>query len=529
MQIERIPQKLLIQPGNHWRFSFWTIMIIWFDMTLLTAIGPTLPAFCWVTVFSGLLFWAIQSKPTSLNRYLSAVSAFVLYLAVWQYYQLEFAFFNKVSFFIVLFYAYLLQDVISSNLVGLATAFYYLNYIQVKSLEQVYGTMAGLLITSVSYSVIFHLLRKITRERNNFRDLSHFDALTGVANLSYTLQIGQSILDMGHPLAMIVSDLDRFKQINDTYGHMVGNQVLIQVARLLEQVTEGYDRVVGRLGGDEFVVIIRECDAEQVLKISQLCTEQMDASRFQVDPEIDPITISFSVGTAYAPPGPRVIMDKLLTTADMEMYYNKYENHRINIYSKLELPMINEEGMQLLRVLSEKDMYTYVHSEYTAHYASALARTLGLSDKEAEALYIAGWLHDIGKLLIPNDIIRKTGNLNEEEYDLIKSHVGFGLNILAKNQFSDLIQDAILYHHERWDGQGYPNRVAGGDTPLAGRIMQLADAFSAMRVKRVYRRTLSISEAIEEIRLNAGIQFDPELVSEFIRCIRNENPKKDMD
>lgn len=169
-----------------------------------------------------------------------------------------------------------------------------------------------------------------------------------------------------------------------------------------------------------------------------------------------------------------------------------------------------------LHNLAEKDIYTYIHSRFTGQVAAALGAALELPRKTIENLYAAGWLHDLGKILIPGSILQKPFALTEDEYAIMKQHVDDGIRILSGLDLPVTVINAIKYHHERWDGEGYPHHLAGKDTPIEGRILQIADAFSAMTTKRVYRDSLSPEEAMDEVRKNRGTQFDPGLADCFI-------------
>lgn len=184
--------------------------------------------------------------------------------------------------------------------------------------------------------------------------------------------------------------------------------------------------------------------------------------------------------------------------------------------------MINiTQAMILLDTLERKDIYTFIHSQFTAKYAVELALKLNLNNNMLEDICYAGLFHDIGKVFITNDILRKNTELNKDEYSNIKNHVANGLKILDSCNFSNVVMNAIMYHHERWDGNGYPYRIPGKNTPIEGRILQIADAFSAMTVKRTYRNPLSIEDAILEIKKNSGTQFDPQLTKVFIDMLNS--------
>lgn len=502
-----------------WSHLIYFLIIFYFIFRLIELPGHKILTAVCSLLFCILLIAARYLKMEVKCRYLALLVSLTIFLAAWRYHQTTFDDYNKISFLFLPFYAYLLPDLISSTLIGCVVAGQYLSYYYQRPQEQILGTILGIMITSISFSVIFHLLRNLIIERNRYQKLSMVDSLTGLANLGHTLEIGQAIIDAGAGLAVLVTDLDLFKQINDTYGHVAGNKVLVEIARLLEQETKDLNRLVGRLGGDEFVILIKDYPPAEIVAISEKLTAAMEKKPFQVDPDIGPIQVSFSIGAAYTPPQSFQLIDKLLTVADIDMYYNKYENHRQNVYSRLEMPLLNEKGINLLRALAEKDMYTYVHSEYTSHYAAIFTMELGLPGDTVEALYVAGWLHDIGKLLISNDIIRKSGSLSPKEYPLVQCHVAYGISILKQMELSPVTLRAVEHHHERWDGTGYPLGVSGENIPLEGRILQLADTLSAMSIKRVYRKTLTFKQMINEIRYNSGSQFDPFLAEKFIRLL----------
>ena len=430
---------------------------------------------------------------------------------------------NKWSF-VLIAYVLLLEDWIVPLIVGLYPAVRLFLLIP-KAVEgkypigQIIGNINGQIAFTISVVLIYQMFSKLIVERNRYRALSITDSLTGMSNFSNTIEKAKKMLQKGN-ISILLTDMDRFKQVNDTYGHVAGNKVLIQIAKLLEMETDGLERIVGRLGGDEFIIIVKNDGSQKVLNLGKRLMDIMAEKVFIIDPEIDPISLSFSVGQANSL-SKNDDVEKLLHKADIDMYYNKYKNHRVNIFINKETPVLGKDGFELLNVLAEKDMYTYVHSGYTAQYAAALAKELGYRDEKIDAIYTAGWLHDIGKVLISNDIIRKCGSLTDGEYVFVKKHVNYGISILSQLDISSETIEYIKYHHEFWDGSGYPQGISGNNIPPEARILQIADSYSAMIIKRVYRKTFSQEEALEEIIKNSGRQFDPDYVKVFEGFIRS--------
>jgi len=210
-----------------------------------------------------------------------------------------------------------------------------------------------------------------------------------------------------------------------------------------------------------------------------------------------------------------------MKSADKEMYNNK-------IYKKSGVKSYDFEGVSpvefhdLLNTLSQKDMYTLIHSLYVAKYGAMLAESFGLRADQVKEIWLAGWLHDIGKIVIPNEILRKPAGLDDDEYHLMKKHVVYGFDLLKSFQLQDSVLRMVAEHHEKYDGTGYPYQCAGEQISIGGRILAIVDSYSAMTIKRVYRlHQLSKEEALEELVLQKGKQFDPHLVEKFVALMTN--------
>lgn len=384
--------------------------------------------------------------------------------------------------------------------------------------EPLYTRLAligGIMCATTAYSVVFHLTRSIKRERDQYRELSQTDSLTGLATLDYSMNQAEKMLRVSS-IGVFLLDVAGMKKINDTYGLLTGDRVLVQVADILRRILEPYECVIGRLGGDEFI-IFANCDKHPCSSLGAKLLDRLQQSSFIVDPEIEPINLRFALGEAYSRDCPNPSLQDLIHIADRNMQYNKFdtENRQDTEHDRFLPRLPIPEIKELLQALVEKDMYTYVHSRYTAHYAQLLALELDLPRQLVEQIYLAGWLHDIGKLLISSGILRKTTSLTAEEYASVKKHVKRGLHILQEFRLPQTVINSISYHHERWDGTGYPFGLRGEETPIEARILQIADAFSAMTIRRVYRKRMSMDQALEELNINKGIQFDPYLTEVF--------------
>lgn len=432
---------------------------------------------------------------------------------------------NKVSYFYIFLTALLLPDILSPNIAATLFALYYFHLMEQEGANQyaVQANIIGLFITSVSSSLIFNLIKKLYSERDRYKQLSNSDPLTRLYNFNYILEEGNKLLKKGKSLSVLLIDLNRFKEINDTYGHMKGNRVLKQIASLIQVNSASLNSIVGRLGGDEFVIILKDAERGEVVKLRKRLNRAMKKHLFYVDPEIDPVRLSFSIGTAYSSDRGTNSMEKIISVADLNMYYHKYEHKKTAAYTNINPPSLSSSANHLLEVLAEKDMYTFVHSEYVAYYAGLLAERLNLDARKVSDIFTAGWFHDIGKLLISNDILRKSSRVNDSEYEIIKHHVTDGIKLLEKCRFNSTILNGIKYHHEKWDGSGYPYGLKGEEIPIEGRILKLCDTYSAMIVKRVYRKTFTNLMAAEEIKRGIGRDFDPNLVFIFLEIILDDS------
>ncbi|MCM8711620.1 diguanylate cyclase [Clostridium sp. SYSU_GA19001] len=378
-------------------------------------------------------------------------------------------------------------------------------------------------ISTIKYAV-FCKLKKIICKKNMYEQLCVTDRLTKVATLDYILELGDSIISKGGKLTAYVIDIDHFKQINDTFGYFIGNELLSQISNALKNFVLEYKGIVGRLGGDEFVILVENLNKKEAENLLNKLTEDLKNRYFNVDKELTPVKIAVSAGMTYTE-NQSINIQELLHRAEVNMYYNKQQCQGIIIDKSFE-EVLNEEYKKLLHVLCEKDIYSYVHSQFVVQYAVSFAKYLDLPYEQINDINIASWLHDIGKILVSNDILRKRGKLTNEEYTTVKSHVLLGIAILSVFGLPESLLEGIRYHHERYDGKGYPYGIKGEDIPLSARIIQIADSFCAMTIKRVYREKFKIEDALKEIEKYKGTQFDPYLSDKFIEFTNRKYTNK---
>src|SRR4051794_4571813 len=337
----------------------------------------------------------------------------------------------------------------------------------------------------------------------NAMRLALTDPLTGLGNHRHFHERLQrelsSAQEQGLPLTLCFIDVDDFKTINDRFGHPVGDQVLSQLAARLRQGGEAF-----RLGGDEFAVLLPKHDEDAALAAARSIVNRIGA--LQVG-EIDGITVSAGVATFPEHGGER---DELIRLADNALYWAKEHGKnrvRVSRADVVELSDLKRLAMgrdraarfraaaSLARAVDTRDAYTGSHSQRVAQLAGRIAERLGLPAEEVELSRLAGSLHDLGKLAIPEEILRKPAELSDAERVVLERHPQIGFRML-ESLGVEPVAEWVLHHHERWDGGGYPNRLAGESIPLGARIIFVADAFDAMTSERVYRRSVSHEEAL---------------------------------
>jgi diguanylate cyclase (GGDEF)-like protein len=326
----------------------------------------------------------------------------------------------------------------------------------------------------------------------------------------------------GGAIGVALLDLDNFGLLDNTYGHPAGDHVLIEVVRLLaDWMPPGASW--GRYGPDEFLVITATGDeGELEPAVERLRTNLASATLQFGDSERLPVT--FSAGLCFFPTNGESVTT-LLSMAAIALDEAKASGGDAIRVADAGLAAPSHvktfdvlEGLVI--AVDTKDRYTRRHSDDVARYADFLARRLDLDADTRRAIQSSAKLHDIGKIGIPDAILRKPGRLTDGEYAIAKQHVTLGDSIVRDLPDIDLIRAGILHHHERWDGQGYPSGLAGEEIPLIARILAVGDAFSGMTTTRPYRKALSVEVALQRLEDAAGSQLDPRLVEIFVQGVR---------
>ena len=343
--------------------------------------------------------------------------------------------------------------------------------------------------------------RQQDRRRGDLARISRADPLTGSLNRRGFGERFQAELNAaeraGQPLGLLQIDLDKFKEINDTQGHAAGDELLIWVVRTLQELLRPTDWV-GRLGGDEFAVLLPGASRGNA-------TEVADRVRYALL-ERAPA----SIGVAIFPID-GADPDELHRRADAELYEQKGDRPERAL-----TPLERKElswATTLANAVDTRMAVQHEHSTNVGEYAAAIGRQLGRDDDELTLLRMAGILHDVGKVVVPDRILRKAGPLTEEEFEAIKPFPAAGAELVSRIEGMEPIVPWIRHSHERLDGKGYPDGLVGDAVPLGARILHVADAYDSMTSKRTYRPAMSLHQALSELRAGAGTQFDPDCVA----------------
>jgi diguanylate cyclase (GGDEF)-like protein/putative nucleotidyltransferase with HDIG domain len=318
------------------------------------------------------------------------------------------------------------------------------------------------------------------------------------------------------PLSVALVDIDGFQAINLTHGYPAGDSVLMAVSSVISDMTRVHD-LACRTAGDEFAVLLPETGSQsayQAMERVLVALEDMTAGPVR--------GISVSVGIAAL--RPKQAPEELLASAGKALGQARAGGGgRAVIQSSSEDDEVvstdvaqNDVVAALASALQERDQYTGDHSESVVDVAARVAETLAMDAEQISKLRTAALLHDIGKVGVPDEILHKPGPLDESEWDIMRQHPIVGERILRAIPGLGGVAKIVRHEHERWDGRGYPDGLAGEDIPIGSRIILVCDAYHAMTSDRPYRAAMSHTDAIAELTRNAGSQFDPNVAEALV-------------
>jgi diguanylate cyclase (GGDEF)-like protein len=386
---------------------------------------------------------------------------------------------------------------------------------------------AGLIAAGLLFLIFRSAQARLTLQTGALLEATRRDPLTGTLNhgalVAHLAGEIERCRAAGTSLGVALVDVDNFRLLNDNHGHRAGDDVLVSVADLLIRTfPEGI--VVGRYGPDEFLVV---APSEQVVHlepgIERLRRATADLSLKFETTERMPVTISAGICT-YPEHGSSVTV--LLGTAVQTLEDAKASGgDAIRVAGEPLEESAAAAGFDVLQglviAIDTKDRYTKRHSEDVARYAVFLAERLGIDPDLIASIRMAGLLHDVGKIGIPDPILRKPGKLTAAEYEVVKQHVALGDMIVRDVPDIEVVRAGIRHHHERWDGNGYLDRLEAENIPLIARILAVGDAFSAMTTTRPYRKAMGVREALVRIEDAAGTELDERLVRAFVMGIES--------
>ena len=369
--------------------------------------------------------------------------------------------------------------------------------------------------------------KRIRSLRERIADANRTDPLTGLLNRRAFEELLETELERatraGRPLSVVVGDIDGFRAINERQGHAAGDAALQTIAQNALKWKRRIDQAA-RIGGEEFALLLPETDERGAFIVAERLRRAIHRSF------VDSSTgVNFSFGVATAPSHGEDAVGLLRAADSATAAAKDLGGDRTVIYSDEVARTLAQMGhasgelqlatvIALAEALDIRDTGTGQHSHTVGRYAELMARAVGFDEERVERVRLAGILHDIGKIGIPDRVLSKPGPLDAEEWKEMYTHPEIGARLLSRPEFDDL-RAWILAHHERPDGLGYPRALGADEIPLEARILAVADAYEAMTADRVYRPALGEEAARAELEAGAGTQFDARVVAAFLRAL----------
>lgn len=355
------------------------------------------------------------------------------------------------------------------------------------------------------------------------------DNLTGLYNRKYIYEQMEEIERQNRKVGVLHLDIDNFKLYNELYGFTEGDK-LLQWCREIFESEMPENSILCRHAADEFLILLEETDAERIMELGKRVMATLSDETGCSEKYVHYVTMSggVSVYPGIASSALEALHQAEQATSQAKalgrnlicIYNKNMEERERSAYEDI-APTI----YALTAAIDAKDSYTFVHVQKVSDYAVALAKAIGYSNENIEIIRQAALLHDIGKISIPENILKKMGKLTAEEYEIIKKHVVNSIDIIKFLPGMDYVIPAVIGHHERYDAKGYPRGIGGESLPESARILAIADSFDAMTSKRSYKEAYSVEFAIQELERCKGSQFDPKLVEVFVKLLKTGEVK----
>lgn len=400
-------------------------------------------------------------------------------------------------------------------------------YNQKKDMDYLIGFTLRILTVIVG-AIVAILAYKQDMQKKKLQMLAITDELTDVYNQrQFRILLEDEIENSDKnncSLGLIMMDIDNFNMYNDLYGHDCGDKILKGTSAILKSIVKqnGY---VCRYGGDEFAIIFPNTNLETLEMFAHNIIHKFEKVRCDYFSDKLSEKVTLSIGLSEYP-NRSTSKSELISHSDMALYHAKnLGKGKVHLYQDIISQIrktLSSDNQQLigafkglLSTISAKDKYTHAHSERVSSYAVLIGKAMNLSLEEISVLEYAGLLHDIGKIEIPKTLLNKNDNLTDDEQLIIRQHPVYSENILEPLEDINNLMDYVRHHHERFDGFGYPDGLAGKEISLGARILCVADSFDAMISERPYSKRKTTEEALTELKQYSGTQFDPEIVDIF--------------
>ncbi|HHV51583.1 MAG TPA: diguanylate cyclase [Clostridiales bacterium] len=452
---------------------------------------------------------------------------------------------NYKFLFIFLIVAYTIEYNIQMGLIiaGCSSAYILLLDLMHSSTQSVNIYFENDLALAAMFIVVAWTLGFYVRlERNHIDTLINFVNRDGLTDLythryfhDYLKEYFDKVADIEkEPVSLIMMDLDGFKAYNDIFGHQQGDQVLKIVAKLIkENIKEG--QIACRYGGEEFGVILPGVSKEEAVATASKLKNIIDSYVFEGQDHLPRQNLTISAGVSQ-PLGKGDTPAALIDRTDSALYRAKFLcSNRVEMYASVFEEFSHKHGEDeqlinalqpiktLITVINSRDRYTYSHVERVVLYCEKVANYMKMDYETKKKLICAAYLHDLGKINIPKEILISDEKLTNEQWVELKKHPKDSAEIITHVPELKDLAPIVLAHHERYDGTGYPNGLKGDEIPYLTRLLTIADAFDAMTHRRPYKATKTKEQAFQELRDFSGTQFDPDLTEIFIAAMQSND------